>query len=389
MGKRAEKDKVVLNAELTNLIELCQSTIKSINDVKETCKTKDTNDKESTLNASCAQILDTKTTAERGKGAGYKSNCQNVNNVCQVSNGNYFVAEITKRSSLQPKFGDDNNASMIVGISITINGSVLLADLNNNKLKAFDYNEKFIDYVVVPHGPFGIAAFDATTAVASSKDKKIHVIDISCLNSIRTLYIIKLDFDVLGLTSFNNMLVVTAMTKPRSVKMLEWNGQEVWSAMKDKQGNHLFEAPEHVTSVGNDVAKVVVSDYRKETLTVISGKDGSILQIIAVAGYGPQGLAFDKLGNLFVACYDRNEVYIFSKDFKIKKKLISSPKYSICDVFAYKPYQPSPFCKDCPFDVAFNNVTCELYVCYDMASGEIDRFQPLPKHVHAKETFPL
>ena len=59
---------------------------------------------------------------------------------------------------------------------------------------------------------------------------------------------------------------------------------------------------------------IVVSDYRKEPLSFISGKTGTILNTRHMQGTGPEGIAVDSYNTLFVASFERNEISCISEN---------------------------------------------------------------------------
>lgn len=283
--------------------------------------------------------------------------------------------KVENQTHFSTKLKADKHRCKIVGISITRDGRAILADLNNNKLKMFSNNKNlFLSSVDIPHGPFSVAIINDITAVASAQDKKIHFVEIPSSGDLRIMSTLKLDYKIIGLTSCNSNLVVTTVAEPRGVKMIDWSGKEVWSVEIDKQGNKLFEAPEYLTSFGTHGDQVIVSDFRRETLTLIAGKDGDVLKIIAVPGTGPEGLVADHSGILYVSYYNKSEICAFSPDLMQTAVVLSYPY--LLKSFT-KMFSTSTFwkCRDWPVDVAYNNVTDELYVCYDNSSNLIDQYK--------------
>lgn len=288
-----------------------------------------------------------------------------------------FISQIKvkERTTLDTVLKADKHTCKIVGMSITRDGRAILADLNNNKLKMFSNNKnRFLASVDIPLGPFSVAIINDITAVVSAQDKKIHFVEIPSSGDLRIIGTLKLDYKIIGLTSCNSNLVVTTVKEPRGVKMIDWSGKEVWSVALDKQGNKLFEAPEYLTSFGTHRDQVIVSDYRRETLTLIAGKDGDVLKIIDVAGNGPEGLTVDHSGVLYVSYYDKSEVCAFSPDLMQTAVVLSHANWLKRFMQTFSPF-PLLNCRDWPVDVAYNNVTGELYVCYDNHSNVIEHYK--------------
>ena len=294
----------------------------------------------------------------------------------------------TQQTNLYAKLGDDKYACKIVGMCITKQGLALLADLNNNKLKVFTTTNIPLSYITIPRGPLSVALMDEVTALVGRQDKHIDVIDIADakqeknidvidvadenLKSMKVTETIKLAYKILGLTTCSGNIVVTTLGEPKCVKMLKLSGEELWSITTDLQGGQMFEAPEYIISYGLEDKTIVVSDYRKETLSFISGKTGTILKTLDMQGTGPEGIAIDSYNNLFVASFDRNEISCISEnDGKIQTVLSwKNWRETLLETFARIR---SINCKEGPLAVAYNCFTNELFVSYN-PSDFVDRF---------------
>ena len=280
--------------------------------------------------------------------------------------------KVAKQTNLYAKLDDDKYACKIVGMSTTKMGLVLLADLNNNKLKVFSTTNIPLSAVGIPRGPLSVALVGDTCALVSRHDKNIGVIDISNAKSIKVTDTIKLDYKIMGITACCGNIVVTTLTVPRGVKMLKWNGDEVWSVTMDLQGKQMFEAPENIVSFVVENETVAVSDYRKETLTFISGENGDILKTIDIQGTGPEGITVDNYNNLFVACFDRNEVWYISENGRKFQTVLSGSGWSKKFLDTISRIR-SINCRECPHALAYNRFTKEIFVSYN-PSDFVDRF---------------
>lgn len=171
----------------------------------------------------------------------------------------------TSGRPLYAKLEDDEFASKIVGICVTKKGFILLADLNNNKLKIVSPRYAQISAVTIPHGPLSVAELDDNCGLVSRNEKTINVIDISNPEAISITDILNLDYKIMAITACRGNIVVTTLQRKGAgcVKMLKRNGDEIWSVTTDIHGNKMFEAPEYIASIGIEKHSVVVSDYRK------------------------------------------------------------------------------------------------------------------------------
>ena len=113
-----------------------------------------------------------------------------------------------------------------------------------------------------------------------------------------------------------------------------------------------------MTSKINDTDTVIVSDYVKETLSLLNANNGSLLKIVDMKGKCPRGITLDNDGNIFVACYTTDEICVWSNGFTKSRTLISG-----------KELEMTPGC------IAYSSSTDTLYIGYWGDCDYIERFQ--------------
>ena len=257
----------------------------------------------------------------------------------------------------------DNDQPLVGGLAVTDNGTLLVGDCINRTLKVFSQDNTLLSSVPLSDVCYYVTVTAVTEddiAVVSTRDKALHFLDISNPpTSASVQRPMQLGYDVWGITSYKDRLVVTARTTPRSVRMIDINGKEVWSVSKGPDNQQLFVKPYYiVTSKINDTDTVIVSDYVKETLTLLNANNGSLLKIVDMKGKGPRGITVDNYGNIFVACYTTREICVWSNDFTKSRTLISR-----------KDLGGTPYC------IAYSRSTDTLYIgCY-AARDYIERLQ--------------
>ena len=253
----------------------------------------------------------------------------------------------------------DNDQPWVGGLAVTDNVTLLVGDFNIPTLKVFSQDTTLLSSVPLSAGCTDVTVTEDDIAVVGTTDKTLHFLDITNPPSSSVQRPMQLGYNVGGITTYKDRLVVTACTTPRSVRMIDMNGKEVWSVSKGPDNQQLFDAPWYiVTSKINDTEAVIVSDCQKETLTLINANNGSLLKIVDMKGKCPRGITVDNDGNIFVACYTTREICVWFNDFTKSRTLISR-----------KDLEREPDC------IAYSRSTDTLYISYNRACDYTERFQ--------------
>ena len=253
----------------------------------------------------------------------------------------------------------DNNKPRVNGLAVTDNGTLLVGDYYNKTLKVFSQDNTLLSSVPLSDWCNDVTVTEDGIAVVSTGDGKLHFLDISDPPTSSVQRSVSLGYFVWAITTYSDKLVVTTRTTPRSVRMIDRNGKEVWSVSKGPDNQQLFDAPWYiVTSKINDTETVIVTDWRKETLTLLNANNGSLLKIVDMEGKDPRGITVDNDGNIFVACSRTREICVWSNDFTKSRTLISGKDLE------WKP--------DC---IAYSRSTDTLYIGYYYDCDYIERFQ--------------
>ena len=253
----------------------------------------------------------------------------------------------------------DNDQPWVGGLAVTDNGTLLVGDFNIPTLKVFSQDTTLLSSVPLSDGCTDVTVTEDDIAVVSTRDKTLHFLDISNPPSPSVQRSISLSYTVWGITTYKDRLVVTADTTPPSVRMIDINGKEVWSVSKGPDNQQLFDTPLYiVTSKINDTETVIVSDWRKDKLTLINANNGSLLKIVDMKGKIPLGITVDNNGNIFIACNKTSEICVWSSDFTKSRTLISR-----------KDLGMEPAC------IAYSRSTDTLYISYNRDCDYIERVQ--------------
>ena len=262
-----------------------------------------------------------------------------------------------KMSPLMINTADDKDTPEVNGMVVTDNDILVVSDRSNKVLKVFSA-DKLLSSVKLAHSCYGVTVTEDKVAIVSTYDKKLHFLDITEPSSVSIQTSLSLNYWVSGIVSYKGNLVVTKFDEPQSVKLINMDGQEVWSVSKGPDGQQLFTKPYDVvvqTIDGKDT--VIVSDWRRKSLTLLDASNGELLKVVDTKGKGPHGMTVDKFGNILVCYYKASEVHVYSSDFT--KSAILLTKKDI---------------HENPSSLAYNRSTCTLFVGYD-GNKEIDRFK--------------
>ncbi|MEW8548100.1 MAG: B-box zinc finger protein, partial [Candidatus Thiodiazotropha sp.] len=152
--------------------------------------------------------------------------------------------KLTKKDKINVQLKDETSDCDIYGIDTTENGTVLLADNDNCKLKVVSPEGRLLSSLTLPERPKNIAVINKSEAAVSLSNKQIGIIHIADSGRLSLKRIITTQQYVWGIKVYNNNLIVTCNTSlgcPRSVQMIDMRGTILWTTTTDSEGNKLFD----------------------------------------------------------------------------------------------------------------------------------------------------
>ena len=232
---------------------------------------------------------------------------------------------------------NDKGDCFILGMALTNNGTILLADENNKNIKSVSPESKVLSVLSLTSCPTAITVLDTTAAVVAAK--KLYIINITDNTTLSLKSKSKLDYEIYAMVAYNGNLAVTCETSPDTTKLITIDGRVLWSVLRDTTGQDLFNYPHGITitSITDTTAVVVVSDTGNDTLTLLEAQTGTFIRSIDVGeGKKPWGITTDSDGNVYVCYCDTNEIHVWSADFQESKILLTrgdllgeSPRYNV------------------------------------------------------------
>ena len=254
---------------------------------------------------------------------------------------------------------NDKRMYEIAAIAVTDDGKLLVSCSESRKNKLFTHDGKFLSSVAFSTGCHGVAATGAGKAVLSTLDSQLFFLELSNKSSISIQRSIYVGDRVISITSLNDKMIFIPFGQ-NYVKMIDQDGQQVWSIAKGPDGQLLFKRPCSVKIQRlKDKDVVVVSDWGKKSIFLLDATNGALLKTIDTAGKDCHGLTVDSNGNNFVCCKDIREICFRSSDFERSAVVLRDSHI-----------KPNPVL------IEYNWNTHVIFVAYSN-SHEIDRFQVL------------
>ena len=234
--------------------------------------------------------------------------------------------KLTKKDKINVNLKDDTRDCFITGLDTTVNGTVILTDHDNCKRKVVSPEGELLSALTLPVNPNGVAIINKTDAAVTMANKQIGIIDTADSGHLSLKRIITMEQYLWGITATKNNLVVTCDTStkgPRSVQMIDMRGKVLWTTTTDTEGKNLFECARFLTTCsGDDCDTVIVTDWVKQTITVLDAATGKVVKVCDVKGKNPNGVTVDDNGNVFV-CYDSGKITVWSKSMEVERCLVS------------------------------------------------------------------
>ncbi|MEW8547537.1 MAG: SMP-30/gluconolactonase/LRE family protein [Candidatus Thiodiazotropha sp.] len=267
----------------------------------------------------------------------YQARRQNIDGNLTVPGSSRIVGgavpsslKLIKKDKIYVKHNDDKNNCLISGLDITVNGSIILADLLNCKIKFVSPEGLLLSSLAQHEIPIDVAVINKSEAAVSMKNKQISIIDIADSSHLSLKRIIKTEQYVWCITVYNNNLVIACYTSgdsPRSVQMIDMRGKVLWTTTTDSEGKNLFDCAWYLTTCSSDDGDmVIVTDVKKQTITVLDASTGKVVKVCDVKGKKPVGVTVDDNGNVFV-CYWSGEITVWSRDMQEETRLITVSEY--------------------------------------------------------------
>ena len=235
------------------------------------------------------------------------------------------VAALSRRK-VNVILADDKFAPDITGCVFMSNGTLIICDYYNNKIKLFDGSLSLKDSLKLSHGPWDVSLIDAATVIVTVPGlKQLQLIQV--FPQLKLNHVIQLDERCWGVAVSGQEIYVSChsgyFANDCEVRVLDKQGQ-----LKSRLGNrwiwsNLFSLPFYIT-VNTAGDKIFVSDRWGYTVTCMK-VDGSVVYQYHDADLNkPHGLICDDGDNLVVCGFISNNIHVITSDGKKYDDLLSS-----------------------------------------------------------------
>lgn len=219
----------------------------------------------------------------------------------------------------------DKNDCGIVGIDVTSDGRVLVADFLNMNIKCFDPCGKCHSSLQVEYQPSDLAVVNKDETIVSLWcQPELYVLDTNYVEmSVRKR--IKLGAPISAISVHKDKIIVNSREGSGSVKLIDKCGRTYWSRNLDSEENDLFKHPRCNTCFKYKTKFfAIVTDYNKHSVTQLNGRTGDVKSVYRLKDdKDPFGVTNDSNGNIYVCYREANEIAVFSADLEHEKTLLS------------------------------------------------------------------
>ena len=201
--------------------------------------------------------------------------------------------------------GDKNNPE-ITGCAVMPNGSVVICDHSNDKIKMLDSSLELKDSINLPY-PWDVPVVDANNVIVTLVSKK----QLQIFPSLKTRRVLQLDQMCCGVTVSGDNIYVTCHDGlcDGEVRILDKQGNIKCRLGVTKTGSFLSSGPHYIT-VSTPGDKVFVSDFSTDIVTCMTLDGNTIYRYQDKDLKGPKCVYCDDEDNVLVCAYGSNNVHM-------------------------------------------------------------------------------
>ena len=262
------------------------------------------------------------------------------------------------------KISEDLENCNVLGLDMTPDGRIILADESNARIKMLSSEKKHQSALSLRYPPCDVAVINNEEAIVCLlHPNQLYILNIQAAAKPSIKQTIKLNYSVCAVTAYQDKIFASSWSLPRSIKLIDRSGQVYWSRSLGIPGQtllaHLFDPPVHNTCyLENNRLIVIISDHRNQTITKVDGDTGDVIKVNALSAKGPTGISIDSRSNLYVCYRDSHELCAWTSDMGCYRILLSTRD----------GLDEYPWC------VKYNDCNRQLLVSYSSRSKARNRF---------------
>ena len=207
---------------------------------------------------------------------------------------------------------EDRAMCGITGVAITSCGQKLFVDNNNDRVKLFSQDMRFLSSVQV-HAGWDITMLNDMEAVVTQGHPLVFLEVAN--EKLRIKQTINLSFDGYGITHSKDNLICT---DSQQLHVIDRQGSEQLLGGQSSFRNSIY------ICSNSDGRWIVATDIDKNTITVLDANNGAVItsrQLKETTGWVHLGVAVDTSDNIFVCGY--KEMIVMSGDLKNERVLFN------------------------------------------------------------------
>ena len=205
-----------------------------------------------------------------------------------------------------------------------IDGSMLVCDYGNYKLKLFDSDGDFLYEMGLSSEPYGLASLNSTEAIVTlPKESCLQNVKIKSNDMVQLGKKLKTKMKCEKILKYKEHFLVTAYDDVYfCISVIDWNGKLIQSLYNEpKQAVEIFESYYEI-ALSPDIKTVYITN--KEDGCVGLSLTGEIIFKYKEPGEGGHfGVCTGPEGYIYVACFDSDKIIMLNKGGKKIKDLVS------------------------------------------------------------------
>ena len=244
--------------------------------------------------------------------------------IAQHSNVNILGYQTIKKiKEIEMKVSGDEYDCRITGSCFMPGGTMILCDLDNDKIKLLDRSLSLVDSLDLPEEPWDVAAVDNSNVIVTMPGKK-QLQFIQVLPSLKLGRTIHVDEHCWGVAVAACKIFVSCYNyddKVGDIRVYDLEGRDMGKRLGiNPDDSHMFRTP-HYVAVGRSGDKIFVSDCDACTVSCLTG-DGKI--VYQYRDRELEGLLVYDNDNVIVCGWGSDTVQVITSAGEKHKTLLSS-----------------------------------------------------------------